>query len=101
MAVRVRMKTRRAGINEVVRSDFMRAECERRAEAIVGLAQQLAPVRTGRYRASMFVRSGTRARGAFALAIADAPYSIFVERGNSRGAPAQRVMARALYAARD
>lgn len=101
MAVKVRFKARRAGINEVVRSDFMLRECERRAEAIVGLAQQLAPVRTGRYRASMFVRSGTRARGAYALAVADTPYAVYVEFGNSRGAPRQRVMARALYAARD
>lgn len=101
MGVKVTVKIRRAGVNEVVRSDFMRRECERRADNIVHLAQQLAPVRTGQYRASMFRRSGTRTGGAYAQAIAGAPYSVYVEFGNSRGAPRQRVMARALYAGRD
>jgi hypothetical protein len=101
MAVKVRYKTRRAGINEVVRSDFMLRECERRADNVVGLGQQIAPVRTGAYRAMIHRRSGIRARGAWAQAIAGARYSWWVERGNSLGAPAQQVMARVLHAARD
>lgn len=101
MGTKVTVKTSRSGINQMVRSDFMRHECERRAERVVFTGQQIAPVRTGEYRASMFVRSGTRGRGAYAQAVAGAKHSIWVEKGNSRGAPAQRVMARALLAARD
>lgn len=100
MTVKVTFKADRAGINRMVRSDFMRRECERRAELVRFTAQQIAPVRTGRYRASMTVTSGTRTTGAYARVTANAPYSIWVEKGNSRGAPAQRVMTRALPAAR-
>lgn len=100
MAVSVRVKTSRAGINRMVRSDFMRREMERRAERVLFVAQQLAPVRTGQYRASITVTSGTRGTGAYARVTANAPYSVYVEFGNSRGAPRQRVMGRALYAAR-
>ena len=101
MAVKVRVKTSRSGINRMVRSEMMRREVERRAERVLFVAQQLAPVRTGRYRASITVTSGTRATGAYAQVTANAPYSVFVEFGNSRGAPRQRVMGRAALAARD
>ncbi|MFY1686495.1 HK97 gp10 family phage protein [Plantactinospora sp. WMMB782] len=100
MAVKVRFKADRAGINNLVRSDMLRRECERRAELVRWTAQQIAPVRTGRYRASMTVTSGTRTRGAYARVTANAPYSVYVEFGNRLGAPRQRVMLRALQAAR-
>lgn len=100
MTTRVKVKTSRSGINQMVRADFMRHEMERRAERVRFVAQQLAPVRTGQYRASITVTSGTRGTGAYARVTANAPHSVFVEFGNRLGAPRQRVLARALPAAR-
>lgn len=100
MTVRVKVTVRRAGVNAMARADFMRREVTRRAELVRATAQQIAPVRTGAYRAAIHTTSGTRASGAYARITAGMPYSIYVERGNSLGAPAQRCMARALPVAR-
>ena len=75
-----------------------RAEIQRRAENVQRLAQNLAPVRTGRYRASINVTMTTRRGAAVGVIQAAAPYSIFLERGTSK-IRAQHVMRRALAAA--
>ena len=98
--MKVKFTANRAGINAVARAPFMQREVDRCGQLVERAAQQHAPVRTGRYRALIHRRSGTRPTGAYSTIIAGAPYSIWVERGNSRGAPAQHVMARALLAAR-
>jgi HK97 gp10 family phage protein len=54
------------------------------AQNVASLARALAPVRTGRLRASIAVEvSGT---GAVSV-IADAPYAVYVELGTSRQSP--------------
>lgn len=99
MTVRVKVVINRTGVAAVTRSPMIRRELERRAELVRFTAVQLSPIRTGRYRGSWAVRSGVRARGAYAQVVNSAPYAIYVESGNSQGAPAQRVARRALRAA--
>ncbi len=98
MSQRVRVKVRRAGVRAMLQQPYMVREVEDRAQRVWWTAQQLAPVRSGRYRASMAVTSGVRPAGAYARVTASAPYSIFVERG-TRKMRAQHVLARALKAA--
>jgi hypothetical protein len=98
--VRVTFRPNRAGINAVARSEGVRREIRRRAENVKDLAVQLSPVITGRYRAGWTVRTEVRHGAAVGIISNAVPYSWFVERGNSRGAPAQHVARRALAAAR-
>lgn len=100
MADRVRIRVHRSGVRAMLQQPFMLREVERRAERVQWVAQQIAPVRTGRYRASIAVSSGTRPSGVYARVTAHAPYSYFIERG-TRKMRAQHVLARALKAAGD
>lgn len=100
MSVRVKFKANRAGINAVARAPYMQREVRRRADAVKALAVQLSPVITGRYRAGWDVRVEVRRGAAVGIVHNDVPYAWYVERGNSRGAPAQHVARRALAAAR-
>lgn len=97
-SVRVKFTPNRRGIQQVANMPGVRAEVRRRADNVQRLAQNLAPVRTGRYRASIHVTMGTRRGAALAVVEAAAPYSIFLERGTSK-MRAQHIMRRALAAA--
>lgn len=98
MSVKAKFTANRAGINSVARMPGVQAEIRHRAEQVQRLAQNIAPVRTGRYRASIHVTMTTRRGAAVAVITAGAPYSIYLERGTSR-IRAQHVMRRALAAA--
>lgn len=98
--VRAKFKANRAGINAVARSAGVQREIRRRAENVKDLAVQLSPVVTGLYRSSWTVRIEIRRGAAVGIISNPVSYAWYVERGNSRGAPAQHVARRALAAAR-
>jgi bacteriophage HK97-gp10 putative tail-component len=100
VSVKATFNANRAGINAVARAPFMQREMLRRAEHVKDLAVQLSPVITGRYRANWTSRVVIRGGKAVGIVSNDTPYAWYVERGNSRGAPAQHVARRALAAAR-
>lgn len=58
----------------------VRADLEARMDRVVAAAQATAPVRTGRYRASIHRVEGQGPDGAV-LVVADVPYAIYVEHG--------------------
>lgn len=107
MAVKVRFKASRSGINRMVRAEFMQAEVDRRAGLVVAAAEASdPPVDTGQYAfgsvepGGFHVQRIKRAGGAAAMAINLAPHAIFVERGSSsNGMPARHIMRNAAYAA--
>ena len=85
-----------AALNEALNSAFMQNECRLAGERIRAFAELFSPVITGLYRDSWEVTSG-RGTGGTAWARVSNPvfYSWYVERGNSRGAPAQHILRRA------
>ncbi|MFY1595488.1 HK97 gp10 family phage protein [Micromonospora sp. WMMD737] len=100
MPVKVKVRSNRAGIRRMIGEPFMVREVERRAELVRALAVQLSPIRTGRYVASHTVRSGIKPNGAaYARVVNNTPYAIYLERGTSK-MRAQRILSRALPAAR-
>jgi HK97 gp10 family phage protein len=101
VAVKVKVRVNRRGVRQMLGAPFMLREMERRGENVRFVAQQIAPVRTGRYRASILVRSDlTPAGAARAHVVADTPYAYFLERG-TRYMRARRILGRALSAAAD
>lgn len=98
MSVRVKFVASRAGISELGRSPAMVAEMKRRAEVVAVRARAIAPVRTGRYKASIKATAGVRAGRAQGRVTASAPWSSFLEFGTSR-MRRQRILGRALLSA--
>lgn len=99
------------GIGDMLRSEFMRVEMERRANRIRDAAVAEAPVGTppddthpGRYKASFRVESGTRGGWkhdrAYAEVVNDAPEAFYIEYGSSK-ITARHVLAHAMDAAKD
>ncbi|MFB6392631.1 HK97 gp10 family phage protein [Polymorphospora lycopeni] len=95
---RVRVNVDQAGVRRMMMQPWMQREMDRRGQRVAAVARSIAPVRTGRYRASIRVRSGVRASGAYSEVVATAPYSYFLEVG-TRHMAAQRILSRALHAA--
>lgn len=99
MTVKVTFRADRPGIKRMLGEPFMVREMERRAELVKALAEQLSPIRTGRYVRSHTVRSGVSPAGvAYARVVNSTPYAIYLERGTSK-MRGQRILARALRAA--
>lgn len=106
MAVRVRVKTSRSGINRMVRAPYMQDEVERRADLVCEAAEASdPPVDTGQYAFGTIEPGGfhvekiKRSGGAAARAVNRAPHAIFVERGSSsNGMPARHIMRNAARA---
>lgn len=98
MTVKVRFVADRAGIRAIGGSPHMAAEMRRRAHVVAQRAQDIAPVRTGLYRASIRVSSGVRRGLAYGRVTAGASYSGYVEFGTSK-MRRQRVLGRALLSA--
>lgn len=97
------------GIGEMLRSDFMVAEMERRAEKVLTVAESTAPVdeagpHPGRYKGAFSIAStkqgGTRHNRAEARVINDAPEAPYVEYG-TRTTPKHATLRRALEHATD
>lgn len=91
----VRYVPNRANLGEMLRSDFMRAAMEARAQRIKSFAEALAPVgdpatdpHPGLFRSSFHVtstnRGGPNRDRAEATVTNDAPYAQWVEFGTSR-----------------
>jgi hypothetical protein len=102
----VKFSANRAGITAACRSNEIYWHLEHRADLVIIEAEAAAPVRTGQYAFGTvnpggFERTRFRAKGGVAgvRVTATAPHSIFVEKGNSRGAPAQHILRNALRAA--
>lgn len=97
----------RAGIAAMLAAPWMVEAMRVRAARGMRRAIELSPVVTGRYKASWRLYSGLRNGRAWArydnVARSDrgAPYPIWVEWGNSRGAPRQRIAGRSMDAMRD
>lgn len=66
------------GMADLLRSDGVLEEMERRAEDVLGAADDFAPDVTGRYRRSLEVESYVANR-ATARVVADVPYALSVE----------------------
>lgn len=98
MSVKVRVKVSRAGVRGMLNGPDIRRELAVRAERVQRMAQQIAPVDTGRYRASIHVRMTTRGGVPVAQIVAATPYAVYLEFGTRR-MRAQKVMRRALVAA--
>lgn len=80
--VKVTFRPNRAGVNAAGRSNAVYRELERRADKVIALAQAIAPVDTGVYRAS-FAKERTRVRGQAAVQVTNtAPYAAVVEHGS-------------------
>lgn len=80
--VRVTFKSNRAGQAKFGNSNAVYRELERRAQRVVNLAQQTAPVDTGLYKRS-FVTERTRIRGKAAVQVTNtAPYAAIIEHGS-------------------
>lgn len=97
------------GIGEMLRSDFMVAEMERRAEKVRAVAVATAPVdassdHPGRYKESFAVSSakhgGIHKDRAQAIVSNDAPEALYVEYGTKHN-PRRATLRNALTAARD
>lgn len=88
------------GLEAVLRSQRMQRALKRRADAGKEYAQRIAPVRTGRYKASFRVVTGVRNGVAYARLMNTAPYAIYLEFG-TRYMRRQRILGRALDAMRD
>lgn len=88
---------------ELLNAPWMVAEMDRRAVKAFEFAEAAAPVDTGEYKRSFFVRSGTNGGvnndRAFAELDNTAPDAVFVEYGNGK-ADGQHIMHRAMDAMR-
>lgn len=90
------------GIGQMLRSEMVGAELEKRAEEVASRARDIAPVSAttdhpGRYKASFHVRMGLNRRRSRVEAVIynDAPEALFVEKGTVNN-PAYNVLTRAL-----
>lgn len=101
--VRNRYVPDRKGVVEILSSPAMVSVLARVGQNGKRIAEQLAPVATGRYRSSFEVRVGTRGNGTRRRAKVDvvnvAPYAAAVEFGNRRGR-GRRVLGRTQSAMR-
>lgn len=88
-----------AGLQRVLASQRLLRVLRARATAGMRYARRLAPVRTGRYRASFRVVSGTRNGVVYARLLNSAPYAVYLEFG-TRYMRRQRVLGRAMDAMR-
>lgn len=89
-----RFKMSNKGVGQLLRSDMVKAEMERRANVIKGVAVSIAPVGSvrdphpGLYKSSFVVtstsRGGRRKDRATATVTNTAPYARFVEYGTER-----------------
>ena len=89
-----------AGMAELARAAFLAAELERRGERIRARAEELSPVRTGRYRRSWRLTVTIRDGTIHAQVSNDTPYAPYLEYG-TRYMRRQRVLGRAIDAAGD
>lgn len=92
------------GIGRMLVSGFMAAECRRRAEAVLAVAQATAPEESGEYKASIDIESGVHVLAgnprAFSRVRAGSDHSIYVEYGGGN-TPKHRTLGKALSAAGD
>lgn len=85
-----------AALQAALDSAYMEEQCRLAAQRIKAYAEIFSPVVTGLYRDSWEVTSGRGTGGtAWARVSNHLYYAPYVERGNSRGAPAQHVLRRA------
>lgn len=85
-----------AALKEALNSAYVENECRLAAERIKAFAEEFSPVVTGEYKAGWETTSGRGTGGtAWALVYNEVEHAWYVERGNSRGAPAQHVLRRA------
>lgn len=97
----VRWQENRAGIAALLRSPAVAKALQARAETAKSRAEQIAPVDTGRYKASFYTQSGTRPEGAYARlgnnvrSPQGAPYGIYLEFG-TRYMRRQRILGRVI-----
>ena len=95
-----RFRADHAGIERFLRSEELQRALEKFAERGKDYAEQIAPVRTGRYRDSFRVRTGVGQRGlAYARLENTAPYAIYLEYG-TRYMARQRILGRSIDAMR-
>ena len=88
------------GVQAMLRAPYMIEAMRVRAARVKARAQDLSPVRTGRYRKSWHDRAGLNSRGyASAKVYNTAPYAAFLEFG-TRYMHARRILARAVTAIR-
>lgn len=99
-----RFRANYRGIGAMLRSQEMQAEMRRRAEKVKAMAEAIAPVETGQYKASFRVTSGARGGvnrdRAFGRVSNSVPHAFYVEYGTSTQ-PAHHILRRALRAAGD
>lgn len=69
----------RAGWRTLMRSQGVQGATDSAAERRAAVARDIAPVKTGRYRASVHAEPDPTANGARSLVVADVDYAIFVE----------------------
>lgn len=83
-----KFKMSKKGVGQLLRSQPVLSEMVRRAEVIKGVAEGIAPVETGRYKASFFVaavpRGGRRRDRAVAVVGNTSPHGAHVEYGTER-----------------
>ena len=93
-------KPNRAGLQEMLRSQGVRLALLAKARKVKFRAEAIAPVQTGRYRASFTLEWGEQDGRVFARVLNRTPYARFLEFG-TRYMRKQRILGRALDAARD
>ena len=81
MATKVTFRADRAGINRMLRQEWMFRELERRADRVIVRARVTAPARTYEYR-SKLGRERVAGPTATVRVVARAPHSLIVERGS-------------------
>jgi len=86
------------GVGEMLRASWMKTAMELRANAVKAAAEAIAPVQSGRYKASFKVSSGTDGVRAYGRVTNTAPYAMFVEFGSAR-VRRHRTLGKSLHAA--